>query len=70
MAQLKPAPTCLLKCVRKLHAVVLHLGRKGGFLIWVTTKGALQPMVPVIAVQRPVEHHKAARQTPVVDRAL
>jgi len=68
--QLDPAIAGLLQHRGKAQAVGLHLAiqcRLGGVI---AAEGALQLAVPVVAMQRPVQHHQAARQTSIADRAL
>ena len=70
ITQLQPAAAGLVQCLGEPQAVGLHISRQGRLFLGISAEGALQAVIPVVAVQGPVEHHQATGQAPIGDRAL
>jgi hypothetical protein len=67
---LQPASRGLAQGGGEGKAVGPHLLEQASHSGWIATEGPLQVLVPVVAMQGPVQHHQAARQPPVGKRAL
>ena len=48
----------------------LHLSLQLRFGVRLVAEGTGQTVMPVIALQRPVQHHQAPRQPPIGERAF
>ena len=59
MPQLQPAIRGLAQLFSEAETVTLHLSEQRNFFRGLTAECPFQPVMPVIAMQGPVDHHKS-----------
>ena len=66
----QPALAAAFHAPEKPTAVLLHLRVQSSPDGWISGNAAFETMVPIIALQGPIEHHKTTGQTAIGDRLI